>query len=271
MSTRITNSMVQHSVLADLNAVSGRLTRTQEKVASGKEITRPSDDPYAASRAVGLRATLDKTDQYLRNVEDGQGWQDASEQALDEITKFVETAKERVVQGGTDTLDQAGRNALKVQIDQIIGGIKQEANTNYQGRYLFSGVKTLDEPYPDPAPAPHGADDYMGDSGSGLITRTIGPKVSVQINTRIDGVLGSGGTDGKLLSTLRKTSGDLASANTTDLRGSDLSDLDKHLNDLDADIAKTLIDFNSQSAAYQAALKAGANIIQPSLMDFLGG
>jgi flagellar hook-associated protein 3 FlgL len=37
----------------------------------------------------------------------------------------------------------------------------------------------------------------------------------------------------------------------------------------DADIAKTMIDFSSQSAAYQAALKSGANIIQPSLMDFL--
>ena len=37
----------------------------------------------------------------------------------------------------------------------------------------------------------------------------------------------------------------------------------------DADIAKTMIDFNSQSAAYQAALKAGANIVQSSLMDFL--
>ena len=37
----------------------------------------------------------------------------------------------------------------------------------------------------------------------------------------------------------------------------------------DADIAKTLIEFNSQSAAYQAALKAGANIVQSSLMDFL--
>ena len=37
----------------------------------------------------------------------------------------------------------------------------------------------------------------------------------------------------------------------------------------DADIAKTIIDFNSQSAAYQASLRAGANIVQASLMDFL--
>jgi len=37
----------------------------------------------------------------------------------------------------------------------------------------------------------------------------------------------------------------------------------------DADMAKTLVDFSTQQAVYQAALKSGANLIQPSLMDFL--
>ena len=37
----------------------------------------------------------------------------------------------------------------------------------------------------------------------------------------------------------------------------------------DADIAQTMIDYSTQSAVYQAALKSGANLIQPSLMNFL--
>ena len=37
----------------------------------------------------------------------------------------------------------------------------------------------------------------------------------------------------------------------------------------DADIAKTIIDFNSQQAAYQSALRAGASLVQVSLLDFL--
>ena len=37
----------------------------------------------------------------------------------------------------------------------------------------------------------------------------------------------------------------------------------------DADIAKTLIELNSQQAAYQAALRAGAELTQSSLLDFL--
>jgi flagellin-like hook-associated protein FlgL len=34
-------------------------------------------------------------------------------------------------------------------------------------------------------------------------------------------------------------------------------------------MARTLIELSSQQAAYQAALTAGANIVQASLMDFL--
>ena len=37
----------------------------------------------------------------------------------------------------------------------------------------------------------------------------------------------------------------------------------------DADMAKTMVDFSTQQAVYQSALRAGAQIIQPSLMDFL--
>jgi flagellar hook-associated protein 3 FlgL len=37
----------------------------------------------------------------------------------------------------------------------------------------------------------------------------------------------------------------------------------------DADMAKTLIDASTQQAVYQSALRAGATIVQSSLLDFL--
>jgi flagellar hook-associated protein 3 FlgL len=37
----------------------------------------------------------------------------------------------------------------------------------------------------------------------------------------------------------------------------------------DADMARTLVDFTMQQSVYQSALKAGANIVQASLLDFL--
>ena len=37
----------------------------------------------------------------------------------------------------------------------------------------------------------------------------------------------------------------------------------------DPDMAKTMTDFSMQQAVYQSALRAGANVIQDSLLNFL--
>ncbi len=86
MNTRITHAMTQRNVLADLNAVSNRLARTQSKIASNREIERPSDNPFGTTQAMALRQNLAATQQYQRNSEDAAGWQEATEGALDQIT-----------------------------------------------------------------------------------------------------------------------------------------------------------------------------------------
>ena len=62
------------------------LTRTQSKLSSNREITRPSDDPFNAARALQLRESLAGTQQYQRNVQDTMGWQETSEQAFSQMT-----------------------------------------------------------------------------------------------------------------------------------------------------------------------------------------
>jgi flagellar hook-associated protein 3 FlgL len=305
VSSRITTAMVQRNVLADLNRVSERLTRTQMKSASGKEISRPSDDPFNASRAMALRQDVAATDQHVRNVQDAQGWQEASEQALAGITDGLERARDLFVQGASDSADQTARNSVAAEILQLIEGIKQDANATYRGAYVFAGAKTSAPPYVA------GADDvYKGDQ-AGLapavpgIVREIGPGVSMAINIVGEEVLGSGqGVDNKLLATLRNAVDHLAAGDgdalRTDLQALDVNfetllevrarngartnRLDSALDRLgqvkdatveqlsgveDADIAKTLIELSSQTAAYQSALRSGATIIQSSLMDFL--
>jgi flagellar hook-associated protein 3 FlgL len=143
-----------------------------------------------------------------------------------------------------------------------------------------------------------GADTYNGDTGA--IGRAIGDGVVVPVNVTGDTVVTP------LLAAIRQAANDLraggtpANLNTTDLQTLDaatdqltttqavvgartnrlasaasrLQELQdaqtKQLSDTeDADIAQTMIDYSSQTAVYQAALKAGAELIQPSLIDFL--
>jgi flagellar hook-associated protein 3 FlgL len=295
VNTRITTGMTQRSILADLNRVNERLSRTQQKVASNKEITRPSDDPFNASRAMALRTSMAGTQQYQRNVQDAQGWQEATEIALADITDAIHRAQELVLEGASDTAPPEARLAIAAEIDQLIEGVKQNANATYRGRYIFAGTAT------DAAPYLAADDAYHGSPNS--VQRQIGPDVALPV-----GVLGSdflgNGSDGKLLQVLRDVSthlkADDGAALSSDiellsakedellgvraLNGARQNRLEAALGRLaeveestlrqlseteDADIAKTLIEFSSQQAAYQAALKAGASIVQASLLDFL--
>ena len=306
MSTRITTSMVQRNVLADLNTVSDKLIKAQLKASSGKEITKPSDDPFNTSRAMSLRQDQAANAQYQRNVQDGQGWQDATEQAFGSITDALQRARDLFVQGSSDSSDQTSREAVAGELEQLLAGIKQDANATYRGAFIFGGSETATPPYAD------GTDDvYKGDQ-AGLdpavpgIVRQIGPGVSMTINTVGEEILGSGqGVDTKVLAVLRNAIGHLKAGDGASLRGADLTQLDENLNNVlevrarngsrsnrmeaalgrlgqiedatrkqlsdveDADIAKTLIELSSQTAAYQSALKSGANLVQSSLMDFL--
>jgi len=313
MAMRITTSMVQRNILADLNGISTKLTRSQMKAASNKEISRPSDDPFATAQAMALRQSLSANRQHQRNVEDAIGWQDATEQVLMDITDSVERAKSLIVQGASDSLDQTSRDAVAAELEQLIEGIKQSANTSYRGSFLFSGTETSSRPYPATSNPYAPADDaYQGDDAGwnpaipGII-REIGPNVQMSINVVGREFLGDGpgAADDKLIHVLRDAVVNLRTGNAAALRGTDMDRLERNFDLLlevraengaktnrleaalgrlsqleesvlgqlsqteDADIAKTLIELNSQTAAYQAALRAGASIVQTSLMDFL--
>lgn len=302
---RITTSMIQRNVLADLNSLSEKMARTQSKASSGKEITRPSDDPFNTARAMGLRQTMDANGQYQRNIDDAVGWQEATESALSSMGDYVRRAQELLIQGGTDSTDADSRRMLAGEIDQIIQGLKETANASFGDSYLMSGTATGVPPYK------LGDDDtYQGDQ-AGLdptipgVVREIGPGVTMTINTVGRELLGDGGTDGKLLSVLRQASANLKANNADAVRDVDIAALKGGVDDIlnirarngamsnrleaastrlnqiqgavneqlsnteDADFAKTMIEFSQQSAAYQASLRAGANIVQSSLMDFL--
>jgi flagellar hook-associated protein 3 FlgL len=306
VNTRMTTSMVQRSVLSDLNALSLKLAKTQAKAASQKEITRPSDDPFGTAKAMGLRAAQNANTQYQKNIDNGTGWMDATESTLASVGDFLNRATSLITEGANDTADQTSRNSIAEEIDQIIQGVKETANAQFAGSYVMSGTATGVAPYVQGDDDTYKGDDAGLDPAVPGVLREIGSGVTLSINTVAREVLGDGQAsgDGKILNLLRDVADHLRANDGAALKA-DLGTAEKNLDNLlevrarngartnrleaastrldqiqealtkqlsdteDADFAKTMIDFNSQSVAYQAALKAGANIVQSSLMDFL--
>jgi len=300
MSTpRITSSMIHRGVLSDLNDVATRLSHTQLKLSSGKEILRPSDDPSGTGRALGLRTELEGLSQFRRNISDAEGWTSATDTALGTVNDIAQRARELLVRGASGTMAASERGAIADEIDQLISSSKDTANSNFAGRSLFGGTATTTKPYGT------ASDAYLGDGGD--MVRSIGPGVSVIINARGSDVIGNG-ADGKLLNTLRDisahlrggTPADQTALGTTDIVSIDrsidvvltarakigstanrLDSADDRLAELqesaksllsnteDADMASTIVEYSTQQAVYQSALRAGAGIVQSSLLDFL--
>jgi flagellar hook-associated protein 3 FlgL len=303
MTGRITQLMVSRSTLADLQDDMNRLSTTQRKLSSGKEITQPSDNPYGTTLALQYQGELDGLGQYSDNVADATAWQNASEASLSKVSDAVQRARELLVQGGSDAAGPQARAAAAAEIDQLIESVKQEGNASYAGRYIFAGTATATKPYQSGA-----TDTYGGNAAT--IAREIGKGVTIPVNTDISPLLGNGqaAADGKLLNVLRDISQHLKGSTVADgnsLRTTDLQGLDANLdvlnqmraqvgattnrlttassrltelqenttkllsNTQDADMAKTMIDYSTQQNVYQAALRAGGNIVQSSLLDFL--
>jgi flagellar hook-associated protein 3 FlgL len=307
MSSRITSSMMTRSVLADLNDIATKQDLTRRQMSSGKIVTKPSDDPYSAARAMSLRSDLSRIKQHERNVQEAQSWMSVTDTTLSSITDMAQHARELVVQGATDTLPQSGRDAIADQIDQIVAGMKQEANATYDGRYILSGSRTNTRPYDSTLTTGASAtpnDAYSGDAASQL--REIGPKVTLAVNVHGDEVLGgTPGATGNMLGVLRDVAAHLRSGDTTALSNDDLKALDGQIDNVlavrsrigagmnrletassrlaeieesttsmlsnteDADMAEVITNYSTQQAVYQSALNAGARIVQTSLLDFL--
>jgi flagellar hook-associated protein 3 FlgL len=296
VTARITQGMLNQTLLYDLRNVTTQLSTSEQQLSSGYKLNQPSDDPYGASQALKLRADLASNQQYQSNVQDANSWQNVADTALGDIGDAIQRARDLVLQGANDTNDSGDRQAIVTELNQLIDSIKTDGNTQYAGRYIFSGTKTNTQPYQ------LGANDaYSGDTA--MITREIGVGVQVAINQPGASIIGD--DTGGLLATLRGIVTDLQSGNTNALSTNDLNALDSANDQLlnaraqvgalsnrlttasnrlqsteqsttqllsnvqDADMTQVMINFSTQQATYQAALRAGAQIIQPSLMDFL--
>ncbi len=304
MSARITSEMVTSSTLAGIDSAQVALARTQAELSSGRTILEPSDNPFGASQVVTLQSALDGLTSYEKSAQDGVSWMNTSSGALASIDSQVQRVRELVLQAANGTNSPSDLADLAGVVEQLTEGVKQDAHTQYAGQYVFSGTLTSTPPYQQ---GPE--DAYAGNAAPIARALGPGASVNVAVNLSSALGSGAGAADGKLLDTLRTIAQNLREganpAAVEALRTTDLGNLDANLTSLtnlqaeagavtdqlnlalsrisslqttdteqlsniqDANIAKVSMEYSNDHAAFEAALKAGASIVQESLLEFL--
>ncbi len=160
---RVTNNMIFGATTRNAKAHLEKLFSLQNQLATGKKITRPSDDPTATDRAMLLRGTLKQQEQYQENIRDAGTWLKITDGALDEAHSVMDRARELAVRGANDHQKADERRAMAEEVKQLREQLQVIANSEINGRFVFGGTKTIVQPtavppfslpYPDPvAPA----------------------------------------------------------------------------------------------------------------------
>ena len=296
---RITGRMMTDGFMQNLRTNLRNLDSVQRRMASGTEVSKPSDDPVKLQQILKLDTALDQRDQYIRNIDDANSWLTASDSALDQVGTELGG---RIIELGTNGLNgtnsQEDMNAMAAEVGQLMEHLGEVANTVYVGRYVFAGSDTSHQPYNVQAPPAGAATTFTGLTNS--LEYEVGQGVTMKVNTT--GQDAFGGTElfdaleqlrqgmltdnkdqiGQATDRLEKSNNTLLTARA-DI-GARMNRLDatktRYEDDIfnltalksqaeDVDTAQVVMELQMQESVYQASLAAGARIMQPSLLDYL--
>ncbi len=300
---RITNSMLVNNMIANLGKNLSRMEKYQQRLATGKKISVPSDDPVVAARALKLRTDVSQIEQYKKNVKDALSWMEITESAIADVGDILQRARELAVQASNGTTTPEDTKKTCEEVKQLKNQLVNLGNATYAGRYIFSGFKTNQKLLNDDGTFAINVDN------SEIIIYQIGVGDSININVTAGDFFNSGGTatagmSGSLFEDFDDfitalDTGDYAVIDATiakiDLQQNNLlrirADIGARCNRLeltvnrlendainftklmseneDIDQAENIMLLKSEENVYRASLAGGARVIQPSLVDFL--
>lgn len=284
---RVTQSMLSNNMLRNLSNNYNKMGKLQDQLTTQKRITRPSDDPVVAMLGLGYRDSLNKVQQYSRNISEATNWLDSTDDAISQGVKVLQRIRELTVQASNGTYEEGQRGAIAVEVDQLKKQLETIAQTQVGGKYIFNGENT------NKAPA-------AGKFSDGDIELEIFDGIKLNVNTKgrelfksvfetLDDLKsnleGKTASDTDISGFLKKLDSEIdhflkiqadvgAKQNRVDMMKDRLSSQEIIATEVmskneDVEIEKVITELITQESVQRAALSVGARIIQPSLVDFL--
>jgi flagellar hook-associated protein 3 FlgL len=290
--------------IRNLNRNLNQMQKYHNQLTSGKLVSKPSDNPMLVSKIMSLSNNVMQNEQYGTNIKDTIGWVDTQDTALNNVSGTLNRIRDLIVYSANGPLSDTDRAAIKDEMIMKVGELGDALNSNFDGRYIFGGQKTNTRPYELVKVTEDGKTyevlTYKGDDNN--ISREISPGVSIDMITNGERVTGEADKMGKLLKDIIVA---MESGDTEELSGNLLKDIDVEIDNVirvrsnigaiqnrldaslsrneteslnikkllsekeDIDVAEKYMEFSVMSSVYKASLSVGAQILQPSLLDYL--
>lgn len=303
---RVTTKMLTNNFQRNMNTSLSKFQKLQNQLASGKLVSKPSDNPFLATRIMDYNTEIARKEQFERNIQDVTEFMDMTDSVLGQVTDQLNRFKELTVKAANATNTDDDLKIIASEFDELMQTMVDTLNTSFNDKYIFAGTATNDKPFE----LVNGTIQFNGNAEKTEIEIAKGVYVSKNISGLevLGGIVetdANGNTTtynlfdslGKISEALKNGDRDQISQfmshvddhidNVLQIRGKvgsvqnrmDIM-LDKTREEIlgvtellskaqDVDYAEKFIDYMSLQASYQATLQISSQIIQPSLLDFL--
>jgi flagellar hook-associated protein 3 FlgL len=155
--------------LNSVNRIANEMTMAQTQLSTGLKVNVVSDSPDVISPLLQAQANLSTAEQVSSNLGQVSTEVNTGEQALESATSLYDQVQTLSAEGTTSTQTPSGRAGIAQQLQSIEQQMVGLANTNVNGRYIFSGDTDQAQPYTFDATQPDPVSGYQGSAS----TRTI--------------------------------------------------------------------------------------------------
>ena len=140
---RITTKVIQNNSLTNINTNKLLQDKLSQQMSTEKKVTRPSDDPIVAIRALRLRTNVNQVTQYYeKNVPDAESWLEVTESALSSMSEVITDMIAQCTKGSNEDLTTSDRNTILTALKALKEEVYSTGNSDYAGRYIFTGYRT---------------------------------------------------------------------------------------------------------------------------------
>jgi len=214
---RVSSNLVPN-MLADLQQTQSQLNVALQEVSTGKDVSVPSDNPGASADMVANTIETGQVDKYTQNVSGILSMVQTADSSLGTVVNSLTQAVSLGTQGSNGTTNSSNQQALANQVQSILSTVVAQANSSYQGAYLFGGTATTTAPYTADSSSSTGY-TYNGNNNTNSVA--VGDQNSVQVNLPGDQIFSN--SSNSVIGSLSSLVSALQSGNTSQIESATTS------------------------------------------------
>jgi flagellar hook-associated protein 3 len=123
------------------------LSTAMQQVSTGLRVNQPSDDPAASANMVRSLAASASVDQYTSNVSTLLPQMQTADSAITSIVTALNSAITLGTSGASSSGLTANKQSIAAQVENVLGSVIAQANSSFQGAYVFGGSASGTPPF----------------------------------------------------------------------------------------------------------------------------